>query len=58
MKQNPRAVIGEATKSVSIGLDVLDGTVETYRASVGDLELAEGEQPLLVAPKLLENLSD
>ena len=58
MKQNPCPVIGEVTKPASIGLDELYGTVEAFRAGVGDPVLAEGEQPLLVAPKHLDDLFD
>ena len=43
MKQNSCPVIGEVTKPAGIGLDELDGTVEAFRASVGDPVLAEVE---------------
>ncbi len=37
MKQNSRPVVGEAPESPGVGLDELDGAVETFGAGVGDL---------------------
>ena len=58
MKQNPCPVVGEVTEPTGIGLDELDGTVETFRTSVADSVLAEVEQPFFVAPEHLDYLFD
>jgi hypothetical protein len=58
MKQNPCPVIGEVTKPTDIGLDELDGAVETFRAGIADFVLTEIEQPRLVTAQHLDHLFD
>ena len=58
MKQNPCPVVGEVAESTSIGLDELDGTVESFCAGVADSVLAEVQQPFLMAPEHLDDLFD
>ena len=40
MKQNPCLVVGEVAKPTGIGLDELDGTVETFCTGAADSVLA------------------
>ena len=58
MKQNSCPVVCEVAKPTGIGLDELDGAVETFCAGVTDSVLAEVEQSLLVAPEHLDDLFD
>ena len=58
MKQNARAVVGEVAKATCIGLDELDGTVESLSAGVADSVTAVVEQSLLVTTKHLDDFLD
>jgi hypothetical protein len=58
VKQNPGPIVSEVSKSTGIGLDELDGAVETFCAGVADSVLAEVEQPLLVTPEHFDDLFD
>jgi hypothetical protein len=58
MKQNPCPVVGEVAKPTGIGLDELDGAVETFRAGIADFVLTEIEQPRLLTAQHLDHLFD
>ena len=58
MKQNPCTVVGEVAKPTRVGLDELDGTVETLSTGVADSVLAEVEQSFLMTPEHLDDLFD
>ena len=55
MKQNSCPIVGEVAKPTGIGLDELDGTVETFCTGVTDSVLAVVEQSFLVAPEHLDD---
>ena len=58
MKQNPCPVVGEITKPTSIGLDELDGAIESFSACIADSVLAEVEQTGLMTSQHLGHFFD
>ena len=58
MRQNPCPVVGEVAKSAHIGLNELDGAVETFCTGFADSMLAIGQQAFPVAPEHLDDLFD
>ena len=58
MKQNFCAVVGEVTKPAGVGLDELDGAVETFGARIADFVLTEVEQTRLMTPEHPDYLFD
>ena len=58
MKQNSCAVVGEVTKPTGVGLDELDGAIETFSTGVADFVLTEVEQTRLMPPEHLDHLFD
>ena len=58
MKQNPCPVVGEVAKPACVGLDELDGAIETFSTGIADSVLAEVEKSLLMTPEHLDDLFD
>ena len=58
MKQNPCPVVGEVAKPTGVGLDELDGAVESFSTGIADSVLAEVEQPRLMTAQHLDDLLD
>ena len=58
MKQNPCPVVGEVTKPTGVGLDELDGAVESFCTGIADSVLAVVKQTGLVAAQHLDHLFD